>query len=332
MIRLALLAAWIGSTGCIISNHNAVCGDGVRDPGEECDDGDNTNGDGCSAVCTVEPYCGDGLVDPGEACDDGNNASNDGCSSTCTVEPVCGDGHLDPGEACDDHNTAPSDGCSATCTIEHDFATTAHWSFRTIAGTTVACPVGFDTVAVVSQPLGTSGQPVGSPFIDLFDCAGGQGTISPVLQGRYLTHINVTNAAGTQTYASSLSAVVDLTAGNQTFTAQILTNGGYFGFAWTLRGAASNNVLSCAQVTGGIDGVELISTLNSSTSATTDIFDCTDGAGVTAGLATGTYTVSIDAMQNNAAIGIAPALLNKVIMAPNKVTDLGTVTIPIDGQ
>ena len=33
----------------------AVCGDGVKFPGEACDDGNTRNGDGCSATCTLEP-------------------------------------------------------------------------------------------------------------------------------------------------------------------------------------------------------------------------------------------------------------------------------------
>jgi len=32
----------------------AICGDGVRDIGEECDDGNVLSGDGCSTTCTVE--------------------------------------------------------------------------------------------------------------------------------------------------------------------------------------------------------------------------------------------------------------------------------------
>jgi cysteine-rich repeat protein len=32
----------------------AVCGDGILDLLEECDDGNNANGDGCSALCTIE--------------------------------------------------------------------------------------------------------------------------------------------------------------------------------------------------------------------------------------------------------------------------------------
>src|SRR5262245_64750215 len=68
----------------------AECGDGILDPGEECDDGNNANGDGCSATCTKEPpggFCGDGIVQPPEECDDGNNVNGDGCSATCKLEP-----------------------------------------------------------------------------------------------------------------------------------------------------------------------------------------------------------------------------------------------------
>jgi cysteine-rich repeat protein len=95
-----------------------VCGDGKLDEGEECDDGNNVDGDGCSAECTIEPFCGDGNLDPGEECDDGNNADGDGCSANCTIEPFCGDGNLDPGEECDDGNNVDGDGCSAICEDE----------------------------------------------------------------------------------------------------------------------------------------------------------------------------------------------------------------------
>lgn len=36
------------------------------------------------------PGCGDGLEQPGETCDDGNTAAGDGCSALCQVEPLCG--------------------------------------------------------------------------------------------------------------------------------------------------------------------------------------------------------------------------------------------------
>ncbi|SFE93455.1 Myxococcus cysteine-rich repeat-containing protein, partial [Nannocystis exedens] len=59
-------------------------------PGEQCDDGNGQDGDGCTANCTLEgqPLCGDGIVQPqnGEQCDDGNAVDGDGCAVTCLLE------------------------------------------------------------------------------------------------------------------------------------------------------------------------------------------------------------------------------------------------------
>jgi len=77
--------------------------------GEECDDGDLIDGDGCSSKCKrehapPEGCCGDGIVQPGfgEDCDNGNLNDGDGCSSSCKLEKnpcnkclhqkMCGDG------------------------------------------------------------------------------------------------------------------------------------------------------------------------------------------------------------------------------------------------
>src|SRR5512132_4183336 len=38
----------------LASSAFAVCGDGTIDAGEECDDGNTTSGDGCSATCVFE--------------------------------------------------------------------------------------------------------------------------------------------------------------------------------------------------------------------------------------------------------------------------------------
>ena len=95
-----------------------LCGNGVLNVGEQCDDGNQTPGDGCSATCSSEPRCGDGVVNGAEQCDDGNTTSGDGCSATCTTETRCGDGIVNGGEQCDDGNTTSGDGCSATCTTE----------------------------------------------------------------------------------------------------------------------------------------------------------------------------------------------------------------------
>ena len=66
----------------------SVCGDGVLDAGEACDDGNTTNGDGCSSTCELESVCGNGILEGNEVCDDGNTLDGDGCSSTCELESL----------------------------------------------------------------------------------------------------------------------------------------------------------------------------------------------------------------------------------------------------
>lgn len=65
------------------------CADGVLEPGEECDDGNVVNGDGCDLSCTLT-RCGNAFVTAGEECDDGNRIPRDGCENDCTRTPdVC---------------------------------------------------------------------------------------------------------------------------------------------------------------------------------------------------------------------------------------------------
>lgn len=122
--------------------YEAICGDGFLDAtaGEECEDGNVSGGDGCSAACLREGgtagSCGNGTVNraasgAGEDCDDGNTVSGDGCSNTClaegsaSVDATCGNSDiavLTPvgraGEECDDGNALRGDGCSAECLNE----------------------------------------------------------------------------------------------------------------------------------------------------------------------------------------------------------------------
>ena len=121
-----------------------LCGNGIIESGETCDDDNATPGDGCNASCAVEvgflcsgepsscsEICGDGLVVGSETCDDGGTTPGDGCSASCAVEAgyqcagqpsicggICGDGLIRGAEACDDGGTTPGDGCDAFCAIE----------------------------------------------------------------------------------------------------------------------------------------------------------------------------------------------------------------------
>ena len=106
----------IDGDGCDATCNLESCGDGIQQPLEECDDGNNVNDDGCSAACLLE-ICGDGVQQAGEQCDDGNNVDNDGCNAICVLE-ICGDGIKQPVEGCDDGNVNNNDGCSALCVLE----------------------------------------------------------------------------------------------------------------------------------------------------------------------------------------------------------------------
>lgn len=56
-----------------------LCGNGVPDPGEECDDGNRSNNDDCSEFCKIiPPTCGIGGVDAGETCD-GTDLNGETC-------------------------------------------------------------------------------------------------------------------------------------------------------------------------------------------------------------------------------------------------------------
>ncbi len=103
-----------------------VCGDGVADSTEECDEGaanSSDQPDACRPTCRL-PRCGDGVIDPSnmEACDDGaanSSVTPDACRETCQL-PRCGDGVVDPdfGELCDDGNHIGGDGCGVLCHVE----------------------------------------------------------------------------------------------------------------------------------------------------------------------------------------------------------------------
>ena len=66
-------------------------GDGDGDSGSGDGDGDGDgdsgsgDGDGQNENPPPPPGCGDGMLDPGEACDDGNNIAGDGCSVLCQL-------------------------------------------------------------------------------------------------------------------------------------------------------------------------------------------------------------------------------------------------------
>lgn len=104
----------VGGVACPADCTLPVCGDGVMEGGETCDDANTSNGDNCPSTCRLA-VCGNSTVEAGEDCDP--PAANS-CSATCKFLSACGNGRVDQGETCDDGNTAAGDGCSPTCAVE----------------------------------------------------------------------------------------------------------------------------------------------------------------------------------------------------------------------
>jgi hypothetical protein len=93
-----------------------VCGDGNKDPGEECDDGAENGSTECSPACHLNK-CGDDYVAPNEACDNGeDNGVQGDCTKAC-AKNKCGDGETLEEEACDagPANGKEAPGCSHDC-------------------------------------------------------------------------------------------------------------------------------------------------------------------------------------------------------------------------
>jgi hypothetical protein len=226
---------------------------------------------------------------------------------------------------------------AAGCIIQdntgyEDATITAKWSFLNLANETVTgCPIGFNTVRLVSQPIDRDFQAVGEPFIDLFDCVDGRHPSALLPPDIYQVWVEVTNNRETELYAQSTSTIIDVIERDATFEATILNDGGYFLFDWALLGETSNARLSCGEA--GTGTVSILTTLNGTTEGHDELFECGSGSGLTSGRLNGSYTISVAALDaNDRSIGTAPALTNKAILDRNRVTDLGVVTIPIDNQ
>ncbi|GIW40950.1 MAG: hypothetical protein KatS3mg076_1527 [Candidatus Binatia bacterium] len=88
----------------------ATCGNGIVESGfgEECDDGNAVDCDGCDSNCTLSTRCGNGILcaSAGEACDDGNTLAGDCCDATCQFEPA--------GSPCDDGTACTESSCDGS--------------------------------------------------------------------------------------------------------------------------------------------------------------------------------------------------------------------------
>jgi cysteine-rich repeat protein len=149
----------------------AACGNSVVDGGEQCDDGDPEEGDGCDSNCTTSA-CGNGIIvsTAGEACDDGNIADGDGCSSTCQDSAVAentADAELTAGETIS--SDAENDGATVADPIETSITMSVGTAAITIAEASGSDPVpGFSLIGQQTQiDFDCPGAPCPSPTAPL---------------------------------------------------------------------------------------------------------------------------------------------------------------------
>ena len=126
-----------------VTTGRAICGNGVKEGSEQCDDGNRYNQDGCNVECRIDTPLRplSGVCSPCSECDRtsagcyvywGNDPAvlrgiaNPTCRqspstyhatsygwTTCRQPPVYGNGRLEGQEQCDDGNTVNGDGCGA---------------------------------------------------------------------------------------------------------------------------------------------------------------------------------------------------------------------------
>lgn len=95
VVPVSVIAATVATTTTILSVSicgNAVVDDGEQCdvPGETGVYSTSITGRQCTASCNFGPYCGDGILQTAyaEECDDGNNDDGDFCSAICKIEPA----------------------------------------------------------------------------------------------------------------------------------------------------------------------------------------------------------------------------------------------------
>lgn len=221
---------------------------------------------------------------------------------------------------------------TAGCIItsgEEDAVITANWSLKQLSGSVITCPPGTTTAAIYSQAI-RGGVSVGAPIIDLYDCNDNFGRTAPLPPDEYQVWVELTSEAGGAVYARSLSQYIDVIDIDKSFTTEIFNDAGYFQLDWVLVDLATNVPFNCTN-DPEVDGVAVGATVAGGTAFVDSEFDCELETGVTKPMLQGTYTVSLEAI-DSAGRSLTPQavnLTNKVIQGPNKVTDLGTVNIPV---
>lgn len=152
-----------GTTDETSGTSGAVCGNGVPDDGEECDDGNDDEFDECSSECTV-PVCDDGQHNGGETDVD--------CGGSCQACALC--------QTCQDASDCEGAmACSSQSQCVTQFDVSVDWSDNcgtSAQGVTIDALAAGTYRATASQSAGTLWLPGHNPpttgYFYLAECTG----------------------------------------------------------------------------------------------------------------------------------------------------------------
>ena len=265
------------------------------------------------------------------ACSGGGGGGDDGGDDD--VPPArCGDGHVDANEQCDDGNAIAGDGCTL-CMIDTQrmAAIDATWELTMVGNVPAACPSGVDTATVSALPVDSNGAPTGPAIGTAFDCSAGMGTTTMLPAALYSASVTLSDHGGSQVFGVSAPQMVDLSdATNKPLDAKFLTDGGSFQLAWKLVKMSDGSTVTCADLGGTMPRVKVGLSVGPTSGSST--FACESGSAMTSAALAGSYTVAVSATifsGGTMTVGTATPLTGQVIVAPNGLTDLATITIPI---
>ena len=111
--------------------------------------------------------CGNGIIQTGETCDDNNTINNDGCSNVCQIESgwscssqpsvctrLCGNGVINPGEQCDGGSCCNLDctfkSSSTICRVSQGICDTQ----EACTGTSASCPADLKLTSICRASIG----------------------------------------------------------------------------------------------------------------------------------------------------------------------------------
>ncbi len=174
------------------------------------------------------------------------------------------------------------------------------------------------------------GEMVGT-FVDLFDCTDGYNATAPLPLDDYTVWIDALDASDDLIAQSSSKLVtLDLDGELVTVNFEFPVDGGFFYLGWNVLDAADESMISCNSAGAGT--IEVVSTpVGSSGTSLSDIWDCTDYAGVTSKLPLDTYTVVVSLLEQGTGQSLSVwNPITETLEWGNELIDLGDFWFTVD--